>query len=175
MQRVADAGRRPSARSPGSAWIWCQDPFRVQGRSDPLDALPRSHVEDPAYHGSLGGLDDPPNMGALVTGHDRLVSISEHSPAGHVTGAGTPQQGLVRSLVGALALDLGGEVGQGEHNFVHRGVEGPLAILEVEPHLHAGVENPLQRPCRLDLLTPEPALLTHDERLERRMRGERIQ
>jgi hypothetical protein len=49
-----------------------------------------------------------------------------------------------------------------------------LAILQVEKGAHARVEERLERAGRLDLLAPEPALLAHDEDLERGAGLERV-
>src|SRR5207247_911494 len=46
-------------------------------------------------------------------------------------------------------------------------IECALAVLEVEEHAHAGLDELLQRVGCLDLLAAEPRLLRHDEDLER--------
>ena len=89
-------------------------------------------------------------------------------PARDVQGPRLPGEGIMRPLTGLLALQLGREVGQGEHHLVHRVVERPLAVLEVEEHPDAGGDDLLQRVGGLDLLAAEPGLFGHDENLKRR-------
>jgi hypothetical protein len=85
------------------------------------------------------------------------------------------QERVARPLPRLLALHLGGERGQAEHDFLHRGVEGPLPVLEVEEHPHTGIGNLLQHVARLDRLAAEPGLFRHHQHFERRARSERIQ
>jgi hypothetical protein len=79
------------------------------------------------------------------------------------------------ALPGPLALDLGREVGEREHDRVHRSVERSLAVVEIEEHAHARVEDLFQHVGRLDRLAANAALLGHHEHLERWARGERVQ
>jgi ABC transporter substrate binding protein len=65
-----------------------------------------------------------------------------------------------------LPLHLRGEVREGEHDLIHRGVERPLPILEVEEHPHASIHDLLQHVPRLDRLTTEAGLLGHHEHLK---------
>jgi hypothetical protein len=65
----------------------------------------------------------------------------------------------IASLVrcrGALALHLVGEVREREHHLVHGGVQGALAVFEVEEDAGPGRHDLLQRVRRLDLLAAEP-------------------
>jgi hypothetical protein len=82
-------------------------------------------------------------------------------------------QRVARALAGLLALHLGGEGGQREHDLVDGAVERALAVLEVEPDADARLDELLQRVGRLDLLAAEPGLLGHDQDLERRPRLQR--
>src|SRR2546422_6893081 len=85
-----------------------------------------------------------------------------------------PEQGVVRALPGLLPLHLRGEVGQREHDLVHRAVERALAVIEVEEDPHAGVYDLHERGGRLDLFAAEARFLGHNEHLERRAGREGI-
>ena len=64
------------------------------------------------------------------------------------------------------ALELVGERRQRQHDFVSRGVERPLAVLEVEEHAHAGLHQLLEGVRRFDRLASESALFAHHEYLK---------
>ena len=83
-------------------------------------------------------------------------------------------EGVVCALACLLALELGREVGQGEHDLVERAVQRTLAVLQVEEHADAGLDELLQGVGRLDLLATEPCLFGHDEDLERWPRLQRV-
>jgi hypothetical protein len=81
----------------------------------------------------------------------------------------------MRPLLPSLPLHFGGEAGQPKQDLLGGRVERPLLVSEVVEDPHAGIEDLLDDVRRLDLLSPEPALLAHDEHLERGARPKRVQ
>ncbi len=81
----------------------------------------------------------------------------------------------MRPLLRLLPLHLGGESSEREHDLLSRRIERALPIVEVVEDPYSGIEDLLDDVGRLDLLPPEPALLTHDQYLKGWMRPERVQ
>ena len=86
---------------------------------------------------------------------------------GDVARPGLPAHGIVGPLPRFVALDFIREADHGQQNLVSRGVEGPLAILQVVGDTNSRGDQLLEEVGRLNLLAPEPALLAHHEHLER--------
>ena len=106
--------------------------------------------------------------------HDHGIGVAEHPSARDVAVPSLPLHRVVRPLPGLLALELVGEAGKLHHDLLDRRIQRSFAILEVEEHPRAGLNQLLQREAGLDALAAEPRLLGHHEHLERRPRLQRI-
>ena len=78
-------------------------------------------------------------------------------------------------LLCSLALHLGGESGEREHDLLGGRVERALPVVEVVEEPNAGVQDLLDDVGGLDLLSPEPTLFTHDQDLKWRGWPKRVQ
>src|SRR3989449_6231059 len=108
------------------------------------------------------GVQTPPAFEAPVRslpelfGNDAKLGRLEAEPISfRAQRARLSRQRVVRALPRLLALELSGEVAQGEHGLVERTVERPLAVLKVEEDAHASLHDLLQHVGGFDLLSAE--------------------
>ena len=73
---------------------------------------------------------------------------------------------IVGSLARLLAFHFRSEVGQREHDFVHRALERSLPVVEVKEDADARVSQLLENVARLDLFATQPRLLRHNQHVE---------
>ena len=154
------------ARCPALAQARGGDAVRGQPLGDAREpAALRDLLEDAPDGGRFRWDDFALDMVAdhLPVGADRRdlpVPVSVDQAAGHVPPTRLPLHRVAGPHLRPLAFHLAGEGRQREHDLVHRAVEGPLAILEVEPHSHASPGDLLQGVGRLDLLAAEASVTT---------------
>ena len=102
------------------------------------------------------------------------VVVPEHAAPSDVARSGLAKHRIVGPLPRLLALELVGESGQRQHDFVGWAVECALAVLEVEEHPNARLDDLFQGVGRLDGLSAKSRLFGHDEHMERRPRFQRV-
>jgi hypothetical protein len=135
-----------------------------------------AQLVDAPDDGGLLRVDGARDVQALALGRgDDVVGVPVGAAASDVPGTRLAHHRVVRALAGALPLHLGGEVGEAEHHLVHRVVERPLAVVQIEEHAHAGVGDLLEHVGGLDLLAAQARLLGHDQHVERRAGAECVE
>src|SRR5215468_9722688 len=114
----------------------------------------------------------PAGPGVLARSH---IVVAIDLAAGDVAASRQTQERVVCPLLCSLALHLGGESGEREHDLLGGRVERALPVVEVVEEPNAGVQDLLDDVGGLDLLSPEPTLFTHDQDLKWRGWPKRVQ
>jgi hypothetical protein len=113
---LADGRGRPAARPPRRRHAVLVERLRDLGDTQALDG----EREDPPHDGGLGPVDAADHVRACAARAEDLdVVVAVDAAAGNVAGGRLPSERVVGPLPGLLPLQLGGEVGEGEHHLFH--------------------------------------------------------